>query len=244
MRSETVRRSIVKAVSWRAFGSAATAALVFLFTRRAALSLGIGLLESLSKIILYFVHERCWNRIGFGKHELRPAVLWFTGLPSSGKSTLAEGVSRVLGQRGFRVEHLDGDAIRAIFPETGFSPQERDSHIRRVGHLASVLERNGVLVVVSLVSPYAESRRLVRRTCRSFVEVYVSTPLEVCERRDAKGLYARARRGEILDFTGVDAPYEAPERPELTIDTSALSPSEGLARIMDYVDKNFSTAAP
>jgi len=158
-----------------------------------------------------------------GPMSLSAAVVWLTGLSGSGKSALARRVAEEWRKRDFSVEVLDGDAIRDVFPNTGFSKAERDAHVRRVGFLASRLECHGVTVVASLVSPYQESRDFVRGLCRNFIEIYVSTPLEECERRDAKGLYAKARRGEIRNFTGIDDPYDPPETPELVIDTSRVS---------------------
>jgi adenylylsulfate kinase len=162
-----------------------------------------------------------------------PAVLWFTGLSGSGKSTIATRVQEELVRRGVEVEYLDGDAMREVFPNTGFTRPEREEHLRRVGYLASRLEAHGVTVVASFVSPYRESRDFIRRLCRNFVEIYVATPLEECERRDVKGLYARARRGEIRNFTGIDDPYEPPEHPELTLDTRALSLDQCVAKVLD-----------
>jgi adenylylsulfate kinase len=134
------------------------------------------------------------------------------------------------------VELLDGDAIRELFPATGFTRPERDAHIRRVGYLASRLEAHGVTVVASLVSPYRESREFVRSLCRRFVEVHVATAFAECERRDPKGLYRRARAGEIANFTGLDDPYESPEAPEIVIDTTVMTPDEAAARILAYLD--------
>ena len=123
-----------------------------------------------------------------------PAVIWFTGLPASGKSSVADWLAAELGRTAStRLERLDGDAIRQVFPETGFTKADRDAHIRRVGFLASRLEAHGVTVVASFVSPYRDTRTFVRGLCHRFIEVYVSTPLEECERRDPKGLYARGR---------------------------------------------------
>lgn len=164
-----------------------------------------------------------------------PAVVWFTGLSGSGKSTLAEWVGRELRARGERVEMLDGDALRGVFPATGFSRAERDAHVRRAGYLASRLEHHGVFVLASLISPYRESRAFIRGLCRRFIEVHVSTPIEACEQRDVKGLYARARRGEIAEFTGVSDPYEPPESPELRIDTTGISVEEAGRRVLDVV---------
>jgi adenylylsulfate kinase len=156
---------------------------------------------------------------------MEPAVLWFTGLSGAGKSTIAAEVYERLRLLGVRAEYLDGDIIRNVFPNTGFTRIERDAHIRRVGFLASRLEHHGVFVVCALISPYVESREYVRSLCKRFVEIHVSTPLQECERRDVKGLYGRARRGEIIHFTGLDDPYEAPEQPELRIDTSEIGVS-------------------
>lgn len=160
-------------------------------------------------------------------------VLWFTGLSGSGKSTIAVRVHRELVRRGMDVEYLDGDALREVFPGTGFTREAREEHLRRTGYMASRLAAHGVAVVASFVSPYRESRDFIRGLCGRFVEIYVSTPLEECERRDVKGLYARARRGEIRNFTGIDDPYEPPERPELTLDTRELSLEECVARVLE-----------
>jgi adenylylsulfate kinase len=226
MYRETHARSIGKAVSWRLFGTIVTAALVFVFTRRLALSLVVGAVEFFSKIALFWAHERLWDRLPWGKRRVAPAVIWFTGLSGAGKSTIADWVAERLRGQGLPVERLDGDTVRQIFPSTGFTREERDSHIRRVGYLASRLERNGVFVVASFVSPYAEARGFARSRCESFIEVWVNTPLEECERRDSKGLYARARRGELPNFTGVNDPYEPPPSPEVTIDTGRLTVEE------------------
>jgi adenylylsulfate kinase len=166
---------------------------------------------------------------------VKPAVVWFTGLSGSGKSTIAEWVGGAIAAEGAPVEQIDGDALRAVFPNTGFSKAERDAHVRRVGYLASRLEHHGVVVLASLVSPYREARDFVRGLCRTFIEVHVATPIEECERRDVKGLYARARRGELREFTGVDDPYEPPLAPELVLDTRGLSVADAGAHVLDVV---------
>jgi adenylylsulfate kinase len=161
------------------------------------------------------------------------AVLWFTGLSGSGKSTIAERVHAELERRGTDVEYIDGDALRSVFPNTGFTREQREEHLRRTGYMASRLEAHGIMVVASFVSPYRQSRDFIRKLCRNFVEIYVSTPLDECERRDVKGLYARARRGEIRNFTGIDDPYETPEHPELTLDTRSLSVDQSVAKVLE-----------
>jgi adenylylsulfate kinase len=229
---DTHARSVAKAVTWRILGTVTTSVLVFVFTRRLTLSLAVGALEFVSKIALFWFHERVWARIKVGTEKPEPRVLWFTGLSGSGKSTIAEEVVTRLRHEGHDVEHLDGDSIREVFPQTGFSREEREAHVRRVGFVASRLEHHGVTEVASLISPYEESREFVRRLCDNFIEIYVSTPVEECERRDVKGLYAKARRGEIRSFTGIDDPYEVPAHPDMTIDTRVVRAGEATEMIL------------
>ena len=162
-------------------------------------------------------------------------MVWFTGLSGAGKSTLAEALYNQLIAAGVTAEYLDGDVLRRLSPGIGFSRADRDAHVARVGKLASEHEARGAVVICALISPYRAARAEVRRRCRRFVEVYVSTPLAECERRDPKGLYARARRHEIAHFTGVDDPYEPPEAPELTIDTSGTPVADAVARVAAVV---------
>jgi len=166
----------------------------------------------------------------------RSFVLWFTGLPSSGKTTLADYVVKKLCNEGLDVEWLDGDKLRNTFPNTGFSKQDRDMHIKRVGFMSSLLEKKGVVVVASFISPYQETRDFVRNLCKNFTEVFVNTPLKVCEERDVKGLYKKARGGEIKNFTGIDDPYENPLNPEIELDTTNKSVEECGKEILDYLD--------
>jgi adenylylsulfate kinase len=169
---------------------------------------------------------------------MNPCVIWFTGLSGSGKSTLSEAYVQILKDRQIKVEYLDGDAIRSIFPQTGFTREERDRHVRWVGYLASRLENQGVVVVASFVSPHRESRDFARKLAKKFIEIYVSTPVEECEKRDVKGLYAKARRGEIPNFTGISDPYESPLNAELSIDTSKIAFQECLNRIEEICGVN------
>ena len=175
---------------------------------------------------------------------LEPAVLWFTGLSGAGKTTIARELRDRLVAAGARVEYLDGDVIRSVFPQTGFTRPERDTHVRRVGFLASRLEHHGVFVICALISPYVESRAYVRSLCRRFVEIHVATPLDECERRDVKGLYQRARRGEITNFTGIDDTYEPPTAPELRIDTTAMSVQAAADLVMTTLEIDDRVTAP
>jgi adenylylsulfate kinase len=165
--------------------------------------------------------------------ESKSAVIWLTGLPGSGKTTISNALCRRLQSLGNKVEPLDGDVIRNLFPRTGFTRQDRDEHVHRVAHLASLLEKHDVFCVVSLISPYADARKFARSICGRFVEVYLSTPLKECERRDPKGLYAKARKGVIKNFTGLDDPYEIPETPELVINTEETSLDQSVSQILD-----------
>lgn len=232
---DTHARSVAKALSWRIMGTVTTSVIVFVFTRRWALSLFVGAMEFISKIGLFWLHERVWDRVSYGREAAQPSVIWFTGLSGSGKSSISERVTEALRRSGLKVEHLDGDSVRAIFPSTGFTRPERHEHLRRVGFLASRMETQGVFVVASFISPYQDSRDAVRAMCRSFIEVYVSTPLDECERRDTKGLYARARRGEIANFTGINDPYEPPPGAELVIDTTHVGVDEAVRRVVSLV---------
>lgn len=159
-------------------------------------------------------------------------VIWFTGLPASGKTTLAAWVADKLRQQGRPVEQLDGDIVRDVLADHGFTRDDRNAHVRRMGFLASRLEHHGVTVLASFVSPHETSRRFVRELCQHYLEVYVATPLRICELRDRKGLYARARRGEILGFTGIDAPYEVPAAADVTIDLECLTVEDAGRQVM------------
>lgn len=167
-------------------------------------------------------------------------ILWFTGLSGAGKSTIADIVYNRIMEKGLKAERLDGDVLRGVFPSTGFTKEARDEHIKRVGYMASRLEKHGVIVVCSFISPYASTRDFVRNMCDDFVEIYVKASLEECERRDVKGLYRKARGGQIRDFTGIDAPYEEPESPEIVIDTVRESIEESAGVIIGFIEKKLS----
>jgi adenylylsulfate kinase len=168
-------------------------------------------------------------------------TLWFTGLSGAGKTTLNQAVYAALSQRGLPVESLDGDDVRRNLGRgLGFSKEDRDENIRRIGYVASLLTRHGVIVLVSAISPYRSVREEVRQTVGEFVEVYVNAPLAVCEQRDVKGLYRRARNGELPGFTGIDDPYEAPIDPEIECRTDVETVRECVDNIMGYLESRFS----
>ncbi len=170
----------------------------------------------------------------------RGCTIWFTGLSGSGKSTLAYTVEHALIQRGHLAYVLDGDNIRhGLNKNLGFSAEDREENIRRISEVAKLFADAGVITMTSFISPYRKdrdnARRLHEQAGLPFIEVYLATPLEVCEQRDPKGLYKKARAGEIKNFTGIDDPYEPPLRPELTFNAADISPQQAAAQLLDYL---------
>jgi adenylyl-sulfate kinase len=172
-------------------------------------------------------------------------TLWFTGLSGAGKSTIAEAVEAELRTRGVRVEVLDGDVVRTNLSKgLGFSKEDRDINIRRISFVADLLSRNGVVAITAAISPYREIRDEARELMGArFVEIYVKASVEECARRDTKGLYEKAFRGEIKEFTGVSDPYEPPLDPEVTVDTEVESVEESAAKVLAYLDSYVEVAA-
>ncbi len=173
-------------------------------------------------------------------HGHRGAVLWFTGLSGSGKSTIGHRVERMLIECGAFAYVLDGDNVRhGLNSDLGFAPEDRVENIRRIGEVARLFADAGGLVLSAFISPYREDRDRVRGLMGpgEFIEVFVDTPLEICEARDPKGLYKKARAGEISTFTGLDAPYEVPENPEVHLETANLSVDEAAAQVIRYLDE-------
>jgi adenylyl-sulfate kinase len=164
-------------------------------------------------------------------------VLWLTGLSGAGKSTIASAVAPSLAQRGHRVEVLDGDEVRTnLCQGLGFSREDRDANIARIGYVAGKLAKHGVAVVVAAISPYREARDKIRASVASFVEVHVAAPVSVCAERDVKGLYAKALAGEIKNFTGVSDPYEAPLQPEITLRTERETVEDCVGRVLAWLE--------
>ncbi|WP_017436088.1 adenylyl-sulfate kinase [Saccharococcus caldoxylosilyticus] len=185
-----------------------------------------------------------WHQTAVTKEDRRKrnghhsAILWFTGLSGSGKSTIANAVSKKLFDLGIQNYVLDGDNIRhGLNKDLGFSAADRTENIRRIGEVAKLFVDSGQFVLTAFISPFAQDRELVRHLVEKdeFIEIYVKCPLEECERRDPKGLYKRARNGEIRDFTGIDSPYEVPVSPELTIETHRHTIDECANRVLAYL---------
>ncbi|MBA2748399.1 MAG: adenylyl-sulfate kinase [Tatlockia sp.] len=165
-------------------------------------------------------------------------TLWFTGLSGAGKTTISQAVEKELRLLDYKVESLDGDVVRQNLTKgLGFSREDRDENIRRIGFVANLLTRNQVIVLVSAISPYREIRTEVRDRIGDFIEVYVNAPLEVCEARDVKGLYKKARSGIIKNFTGIDDPYEPPINPEVECKTDSETLEQSVAKVLASLDK-------
>ena len=166
------------------------------------------------------------------------ATVWTTGLSGSGKTSIARGLEKRLRERGVKVEILDGDVVRTNLSKgLGFSKEDRDINIRRIGFVANLLSRNGVVAITAAISPYRAIRDEVRDHTERFIEVYVEAPLDVCESRDVKGMYAKARAGEIKGFTGIDDPYEAPLNPEVVCHTATETVDESVERIVSELER-------
>jgi adenylylsulfate kinase len=169
-------------------------------------------------------------------------VLWLTGLSGAGKSTVAAKLGPTLAERGHRVEVLDGDEVRTnLCQELGFSREDRDTNIARIGYVAGKLSKHGVAVLVAAISPYREARDRVRSTVDNFVEVHVAAPVSTCAERDVKGLYARALAGEIKNFTGVSDPYEPPLGPEVVLHTEAESVDDSVEQVLTWLEEHHLT---
>ncbi len=235
MQSDSKKRSFTKAISYRIFGTLATTLITYALTKNVELAVAAGLLDTILKIILYFIHERIWQKIHFGKKTNQGCVIWLTGLSGSGKTTLAKKLEANLKSENKMVTWLDGDQIRKHFPLLGFSHAERADHIKRVALSASLLEQQGAVVVVSLISPYLASRYSAREMCQNFHEIYLSADISECQKRDAKGLYKKAAAGLVQNMTGVDDVYEPPVTPELILETGLENVETSFLKLKKYV---------
>ena len=170
---------------------------------------------------------------------LKGVTVWFTGLPCSGKTTIADKLETILRERGKKVERLDGDIVRkGLTQDLGFSKEDRDKNIERVTFVAKLLTRNEVIVLATFVSPYLERRRKTRKEIGEFIEVYVKASIEECIKRDVKGMYKKALAGEIKNFTGIDDPYEEPSNPEVIVDTDIETVEESVNKVLEFMEKS------
>jgi len=236
---ETNTRSIAKGISWRVIATTTTIIIVYVFFGRLDLAIAAGLIETVLKVALYWGHEKIWQKIHWGKKKIEPFNLWFTGLPLSGKTTIADKVYAELEKLHIPIERLDSKDIRDLIPDIGFSRGARNRHMHRIGFLIQKLQKNSISTVASFVSPYKKSRKAIREMVKNNIVVYVKADMETCKKRDYKGVYKKAMAGELENFSGINDVYEVPEHAEIIIDTDKESIDEAVERIVKYVKKYY-----
>jgi adenylylsulfate kinase len=266
---QSIKRHIAKTITWRIVGTLDTMMLGWIVSGDLKIGLSVGGLELLTKMGLYYLHERVWYRSNFGlkkrsstkknaaknltiqtfsidkkkrntQKQHKSFLIWFTGLSGIGKSTLANLLENELHEQGIHTFVLDGDNIRlGLNKDLSFTGEDRSENIRRIGEVANLMIDGGLVTIAAFVSPFEKDRQLVRSIVgpENFIEVYVSTPLDECKRRDVKGLYEKAMKGEIREFTGISSPYEAPKYPDITVDTSNTDADEALDKLLELVLK-------
>ena len=227
--------NLIKSIFYRIYSSLITFLISYLLTGKLALSVSIGFLDMGVKIFSYYFFDEIWYKIT--GYKVKPAVIWLTGLSGSGKTTIANDLIIKLKKKSIVPVLLDGDIIRDAIKQHGFDEDSRKRHNLNVGYISSLFEKQGIVVVVSLISPYDDVRNEVRKMCNNFVEVYVATDLQTCIKRDSKGLYKKAQAGEIKDFTGISAPYYPPLNPEIKMDTSKMNVDACSNLILNFLKK-------
>lgn len=271
-------RHLAKTITWRVVGTIDTMILAWVISGDITTGFKIGAAEVVTKMILYYFHERIWYKINFGLDRRKerknrqeraekvseniihqnfkidsgkrqsllrqkPLLIWFTGLSGSGKSTMANLLESELHATGYKTYILDGDNIRhGLCNDLAFTEEDRMENIRRIGEVSRLFLDSGVIVLSAFVSPFARDREQVRQLVgdENFVEVFVDCPLEVCEQRDVKGLYKKAREGKIKNFTGIDSPFEKPEKADIVLKTAEVDAKILLSNLLDYVEPKIS----
>lgn len=239
MYKETNKRSFAKGLSWRIAATSTTIVIVYLFFGRLDLAIAAGILETVLKILLFWAHERTWLQIKWGRKKIEPFNIWFTGLPMSGKTTIGDKVYNELLKLDIPLERIDSKDIRELIPNIGYTKEDRNRHMHRIGHLIKTLQNNSISTIASFVSPYRESRKTIRQMVKNNIVVYLKTNIETCKQRDYKGNYEKAIKGELENFTGISDIYEEPKNAEIIIDTDKLSIEEATQIIIKYIKKNY-----
>lgn len=229
------KNKMIKSIVYRIYAFIITFVVSFIITGDTKISLTIGVIENIIKISTYYFFDLLWEN--FSNKKYKNSVIFMTGLSGAGKTTIAKALVEKLKSEGHAAMVLDGDEIRDIFKNNGFTKEDRIKHNQDVGKMAVYLQSQEIIPIISLISPYAEARDYVREISKDFTEVYVSTPIEECEKRDVKGLYKKVREGIIKDFTGIhdSAPYEVPKNPELNISTIGQSVEECVNKILNKI---------
>lgn len=236
---ETHTRAIIKAISYRFFGSLITAIIIYFFIGRIDFAIAGGALDAIAKIAAFYLHERAWNRIKFGKKKIEPFSIWLTGLPLSGKTTIANLVHEKLKKSDILIEKIDSKDIRDLVPEIGFSKQDISIHLRRIGYLIKTLQNHSISTISAFVSPHTESRDAINLIVKNNIVVYIKADVNSCIARDYKGLYKKAQNGELLNFPAINDIYEEPNSADIVVDTDILSPNEAAEIIVAYIRKKF-----
>lgn len=237
MYKETNLRTILKTISWRITATSTTIIIVYIFTGQIDTAIEVGLLEMLAKMVIYYLHERGWDKLKFGRMEIPSYVVWITGIPFSGKTTVADLIADGLKKEERKYERLDSHTVRKLFPEVGHSRKDVNSHIKRVGHLASILESNGIVAIASFVTPFSESRDFVRSICNHFIEVHLDTDVTHVKKYDKKGFFEKAESGEITDVPGVSIEFERSEKTEMVINMRQETPQSAAKKVLKYIKK-------
>jgi adenylylsulfate kinase len=242
MIKETKKRILTKSIVWRVFATGLTFIIALVVaksvTTAGALALTIALIDQSIKFLGYTVYEHLWTQIKYGRELVKAegATIWLTGFSGSGKTTIARALVKKLEDKLQRVDYLDGDIVRKSFcADLGFTKEDRDENVRRVTYVAQHVSKHA-LVVCAFIAPYLETRAKIRTNTNNYIEVHVDCPIEVCESRDVKGLYALARAGKLKNFTGIDDPYEAPETPDIYLNTSKQTLDECIDIIVNYLE--------
>ena len=233
---DSKQRSFWKAITWRLVAIVVLVAVAFITTGNIKSTSMIALCYNTIQVFMFFIHERLWNFMKWGK--TKGMFIQMTGLSGAGKTTLARAVEKRLKTKGFKIEVIDGDEYReGLCKDLGFSKEDRNTNIRRLGFVGKVLSRNNVVTIMSAINPYEDLREELEKTCGALT-VFIKCPVEKCIERDVKGLYAKALSGEIQNFTGISDPFEEPECPDLVIDTNELSLEMSVEQLENFITKN------
>lgn len=239
MYKDTNKRSLAKGFSWRVVATTTTIIIVYIFFGRLDLAIAAGALEWVAKIALYWAHERAWFRVKWGRKKIEPFNLCFTGLPLSGKTTIANKVYEELEKLDIPIERIDSKDIRDIIPDIGSTREDRNKHVHRIGHLIRTLQKNSVSTVASFVSPYKESRKAIREMVQNNIEVYVKADIETCKKRGTEAKYEKAIKYEYQDFIGINDAYEEPEHAEIVINTEKVNVDQAVKIILKFIKKKY-----
>jgi adenylyl-sulfate kinase len=231
---DSKKRTISKAVSWKAVGILALSLVTYLVTGNLVATTIVAASYHALQFVLYSAHERAWNKVSWGK--TKGLFVQMTGLSGAGKTTIARALEKRLRARGFLVEIIDGDEYReGICRDLGFSKEDRNTNIRRLGFLGKVLARNNVITILAAINPYEEIRQELKEQGDFIKTVYIKCDLNTVVQRDPKGLYEKAIRGEVSNFTGISDPFEYPQNPDLVIDTSKESVSNSVSKLERFI---------